>query len=184
MQEQETDQLNTSTPVTEPAKDVIIKNDVWKLIAVGVFFAFLSLGLLSYMFFAFQDRLSTMPAMKQTEQTVEEPVIEEKVEEPVVQAPVAPPVSNCSTYKIYEGKFASEKCYTHQQLQDLQYYMSRYNSSIFDQNSAANTANTTCGGFSDAFKKLCDQAKEDYEDAKDDVEKYEGQIKDIIAEAK
>lgn len=105
-------------------------------------------------------------------------------------APVKPttiktpaPVS-CTQYKIREGEFASDKCYTKSDYNDLMYYLQRYNSAIFEYNGAANQANVTCQGFTDEFKKLCEEAKAEMQKAEADKANYANTIRGIIAKGR
>ena len=82
-------------------------------------------------------------------------------------------------FKIYEGEFASDKCYQTQDLEDLKYYLQRYNSAIFSQNAAARSSKITCNG-SDFFKDNCDRAKQQYDQALKDQETYKAQIQAIL----
>ncbi|PJE63325.1 hypothetical protein COU88_00140 [Candidatus Roizmanbacteria bacterium CG10_big_fil_rev_8_21_14_0_10_39_6] len=94
------------------------------------------------------------------------------------QAP-AQQASSCTQFKIYEGEFASDKCYQTQDLEDLKYYLQRYNSAIFSQNAAARSSKITCNG-SDFFKDNCDRAKQQYDQALKDQETYKAQIQAIL----
>ncbi|MCR4329022.1 MAG: hypothetical protein NUV65_00575 [Candidatus Roizmanbacteria bacterium] len=94
------------------------------------------------------------------------------------QAP-ANQVPGCTQFKIYEGEFASDKCYQAQDLEDLKYYLQRYNSAIFSQNAAASSSKITCNG-SDFFKDSCDRAKQQYDQALKDQETYKAQIQALL----
>lgn len=99
----------------------------------------------------------------------------------VVTVPKSAPT--CTQFKIYEGDFKSDKCYNSQDLQDLQYYIQRYNSAIFDINAAASGSKITCNG-SDFFKDACNEDKKQYEKGKKDKEEYESKVKELIAKGK
>lgn len=93
------------------------------------------------------------------------------------------PVANCTQYKIYEGEFASDKCYSSGDLNDLKYYISRYNSAVFEQNSNASSMKITCNG-SEFFKNQCEEDKKEYDQAIKDKETYKTTIQGIIAKGK
>jgi len=91
--------------------------------------------------------------------------------------------SKCSRYKIYEGDFKSDKCYSEDDLADLRYYIQQYNSAVFSANAASSSMKFTCDG-SEFFKDRCSEYKKQYEDAKKDKNKYEDIVKSIIAKGK
>lgn len=102
----------------------------------------------------------------------------------VTQTPTpSTPKESCITYKIYEGDFKSEKCYTNKDYRDLTYYLSQYNSYAFQYNSASSTAEMTCDG-SDFFKKSCEDAEDRMDEAEDKMGDYKSKIKAIIARGK
>jgi hypothetical protein len=91
--------------------------------------------------------------------------------------------SNCTDFVIREGIFASDKCYSSKDLADLQYYLQRYNSAVFDQNAAASGSKITCNG-SEFFKDECEEDKKQYDQALKDQEQYKSTIQGIIAKGK
>lgn len=91
--------------------------------------------------------------------------------------------SNCTDFVIREGIFASDKCYSSKDLADLQYYLQRYNSAVFNQNAAASGSKITCNG-SEFFKDECEEDKKQYDQALKDQEQYKGTIQGIIAKGK
>lgn len=91
--------------------------------------------------------------------------------------------SSCTDFVIREGIFASDKCYTSKDLADLQYYLQRYNSAVFSQNSATSGSKITCSG-SEFFKDECEEDKKEYDQALKDQEQYKGIIQGIIAKGK
>lgn len=95
-------------------------------------------------------------------------------------APVAP---SCTYLNIREGEFASNKCYSKKDYDDLNYYLQRYNSAVFTYNGAISSMNITCNG-SDFFKDKCEQDKEEKEEAEKSMSEYKGIIKDIISRGK
>lgn len=96
---------------------------------------------------------------------------------------VTTPKVSCTNYKIYDGDFKSDKCYTSKDYNDLVYYISQYNMATFEYNSAKNTSEITCDG-SDFFKKSCEESKERMDDAKDKIGEYKSKIKTIISRGK
>lgn len=93
------------------------------------------------------------------------------------------PVSNCIRYKITNGDFTSDKCYTQKDYSNLVSYLSEYNMAVFEYNSANSTVKFTCTG-SDFFKDSCEDAKDRRDDAEEDIDKYKSKIKEIIARGK
>ncbi len=96
----------------------------------------------------------------------------------------APAPANCIQYKIREGEFASDKCYSRTDYDDLMYYIQRYNSAIFDYNGAAGQANVTCNGFSEEFAKKCEESKATMQKAESDKANYANTIRGIIAKGR
>ncbi len=90
---------------------------------------------------------------------------------------------SCTQYNIREGEFASNKCYTASDYDDLLYYLNRYNSSVFSYNSAISQMEVTCSG-SDFFKNQCEQATKERDQAQSDIDNYKGIIHGIIARGK
>ncbi len=100
---------------------------------------------------------------------------------PTPPAPPAPPVqANCIQYKIREGEFESDNCYTPADYDDLLYYLSRYNSAVFSYNSAISSMKITCNG-SEFFEEQCEEDEEQKDDAEDNIDEYEDKVKEIIA---
>ena len=113
------------------------------------------------------------------------PVVPENPAPPIIQQEVPKEIEPpCVKYKIYEGEFKSDKCYSSEDYQDLRYYLQQYNSAVFEYDAAENQMDVTCKGFSESFKELCEESKERKEDAEDDIEKYEDKIKEIISKGK
>lgn len=90
---------------------------------------------------------------------------------------------SCVQYQIYEGEFASNKCYTQSDLKELQYYIKRYNSAIFDQNAAARSSEITCTG-SDFFKQKCEDDKKRHAQSLIDQQTYKAKVLELIAKGK
>lgn len=106
---------------------------------------------------------------------------------PPTQQPVQAP-SNCIRKNIREGEFASNKCYAQQDYEDLEYYLGRYNSAVFDLRSAENGMKITCNCRNDQecafFKDSCEEDKQQKGQAESDIEKYKGIVHGIIAKGK
>lgn len=99
--------------------------------------------------------------------------------QPKVEKPSVPPPPACKRFNIREGEFASDKCYTSQDYDDLIYYIDRYNDSIFDYNAAGSAMNVHCN--SDYFAQYCEQDKKKRDEAQQNIDKYKETIKGIIA---
>lgn len=95
--------------------------------------------------------------------------------------PAAP--TNCTRLNIREGEFASNKCYSAQDYDDLVYYLDRYNSAIFIYNGTISSMNITCSG-SEFFKDKCEADKAKKAQAEADIAKYKITIQGIIARGK
>ncbi len=90
---------------------------------------------------------------------------------------------SCTQYNIREGEFASNKCYSQQDYNDLIYYLDRFNSAVFSYNGAVGQMSVTCNG-SEFFKNQCDVNKQEKQQAENDMNKYRGIIQGIIAKGK
>ncbi|MBU1000398.1 hypothetical protein KKE78_03325 [Patescibacteria group bacterium] len=99
-----------------------------------------------------------------------------------------PVVASCIRKNIREGEFASNKCYSQQDFEDLQYYLQRYNSAVFDLQAANGSMRITCNcrvqQECDFFKQSCEDDKNKKTQAESDIEKYKGIIQGIIARGK
>lgn len=93
-------------------------------------------------------------------------------------------VSDCIRKNIREGEFASNKCYLQADYDDLNYYLNRYNSAVFDRDGAESFMGITCGGRSEMFQQDCEKQKTRKVQAEADMEKYKGIIQGIIAKGK
>lgn len=106
---------------------------------------------------------------------------------PVVQ-PAPPVASNCIRKNIREGEFASDKCYSEQDFEDLNYYLQRYNSAVFNRDSADSSMRITCScrvqQECDFFQDSCEKDKQQKSQAESDINKYRGIIQGIIAKGK
>lgn len=97
----------------------------------------------------------------------------------------APVVTNCLRKNIREGEFASNKCYSQSDYDDLNYYLNRYNSAVFDYNSAISSMIITCScrvqQECDFFKDSCDKDKKQKSDTEANIAQYKTTILSIIA---
>lgn len=100
---------------------------------------------------------------------------------PAVKQQTQPAVANCIRKNIREGEFASNKCYSGQDYEDLQYYLGRYNSSVFEKDSQEAFIKVTCPGMSEMFQKSCEEHKQKKSQAETDINKYRSMVQGIIA---
>ncbi len=101
---------------------------------------------------------------------------------PAVQQ-AQPVVSNCIRKNIREGEFASNKCYSANDYDDLEYYLQRFNSAVFSLDGAEASMRITCSG-SDFFKDSCERDKKEKSQAESDISKYRGIIQGVIAKGR
>lgn len=99
----------------------------------------------------------------------------------VIQQP-QPIISNCIRKNIREGEFASNKCYSQQDYEDLNYYLSQYNSAVWDVSFYETKVRITCGN--NDFHKTCEQDKKDQQANSDNIPRYRSTIQGIIARGK
>lgn len=99
-----------------------------------------------------------------------------------------PVFSNCIRKNIREGEFASNKCYSQQDYEDLEYYLGRYRSAKFDLSGAEGSMRITCNcrvqKECDFFKNSCERDKQQKSQAEADINKYRGIIQGIISKGK
>lgn len=95
----------------------------------------------------------------------------------------SPSLETCIQYKIREGEFVSDKCYSQKDYDDLLYYLQRYNSSVFNRDGATESIKITCKG-SDFFKQSCEDDKKRLAEAEADIVKYRDIIRNIILKGK
>lgn len=93
-------------------------------------------------------------------------------------------VPKCIRKNIREGEFASNKCYSPQDYEDLEYYLGRYNSAVFDRDTEEDFIKVTCPGMSEMFQKSCEEHKKKKAEAEANIEKYRSIIQGIIAKGK
>ncbi len=96
------------------------------------------------------------------------------------------PVAPCIRKNIREGEFASNKCYSQQDYEDLEYYLGRYQDAQFDLRSAEGFEKINCGAAQTFEEKKadCEESQKDKAQALADIEKYKGIIHGIIAKGK
>lgn len=94
-------------------------------------------------------------------------------------APQPSQAKTCYKYTIYEGPFKSSKCYTRDDYYALSYYVTKYDSAEFSKKSAESTIKFTCD--KEYFKESCENAREQKDKAKKDMEKYAKEINQIIS---
>lgn len=99
-----------------------------------------------------------------------------------------PVYSNCIRKNIREGEFASNKCYSEADYEDLNYYLQRYDSAKFSLSSAEGSMRITCNcrvqQECDFFKDSCERDKQQKSQAEADINNYRGIIQGIIARGK
>ena len=99
-----------------------------------------------------------------------------------------PVYSNCVRANIREGEFASNKCYSQADYEDLKYYLQRYDSAKFSLSGAESSMRITCNcrvqQECDFFKDSCERDKQQKSQAEADINNYRGIIQGIIAKGK
>lgn len=99
-----------------------------------------------------------------------------------------PVYPNCIRKNIREGEFASNKCYSQQDYEDLNYYLQRYNSAMFSLSGVENSMRITCNcrvqQECDFFKDSCERDKQQKSQAEADINNYRGIIQGIISRGK
>lgn len=97
-----------------------------------------------------------------------------------------PKLSNCIRVNIREGEFASNKCYSQQDYDDLQYYLVRYSDAKFDLSSAEGFMKIDCGAAKtfEVKKNDCEEDQRNKATAERDINKYRGIIQGIITKGK
>lgn len=105
---------------------------------------------------------------------------------PAVKQQTQPVVANCIRKNIREGEFASNKCYSQQDYEDLQYYLGRYSDAKFDLSSAEGFLKIDCGAAQtfEVKKADCEKDKQDKSAAEAEITKYINIIQGIIAKGR
>lgn len=91
---------------------------------------------------------------------------------------------NCKQMNIPGGEFASNKCYSTADYNELNGYISAFNNASFTYNGAAGKANVVCNGFTESFAQQCEQAKKDMDASKASMDGYRVAINAVIARGK
>lgn len=96
--------------------------------------------------------------------------------------------ASCVRLNIREGEFASNKCYSRADYDNLYYYLQKYNSAKFELQIAQGTIGITCNCRNprecDFFKESCSSAQKQKTQAESDINKYRSLIQTIIARGK
>lgn len=104
---------------------------------------------------------------------------------PTVVRQVQPQAPACTRLNIREGEFAGNKCYSSQDYEDLNYYLTRYSNAQFNLGAAEGTIRITCNcrvqQECDFFKDSCEEARQKKSQTEADISKYKGIIQGIIA---
>lgn len=97
-----------------------------------------------------------------------------------------PVVPNCIRANIREGEFASNKCYSQQDYEDLQYYLGRYQSAKLDLSSAEGFTRIDCEAAKtfEVKKSDCEKDQQDKATAEAEINKYRGIIQGIIGKGR
>ncbi len=102
--------------------------------------------------------------------------------------PTHKPVEVCYRLNIREGEFASNKCYSKTNYDNLIYYLQRFDSANFDLQTAQGSISITCNCRNqqecDFFKDNCSQAQQQKSQAESNITKYRSMIKSIISQGK
>ncbi|MBP9691231.1 hypothetical protein KBD81_04085, partial [Candidatus Woesebacteria bacterium] len=108
----------------------------------------------------------------------------DKLKDPSIKTQSSSPAkASCQQLKIYEGEFASDKCYSAQDYKDLQYYLQAYNGAINSYNGSVARINIVCNG-SEFFKNNCTEAQAEKTDSEGKISQYKGMIQSIMSRGK
>lgn len=86
---------------------------------------------------------------------------------------------SCFPYQIREGEFASNKCYSKKDYDDLLYYLQHYQSATIKYQAAEAKIRITCTG-SDFFKASCEEAQREKQQGETEIGNYREIIRQII----
>lgn len=110
------------------------------------------------------------------------------INQTIPQTPIRQPaISNCIRRNIREGEFSSNKCYSQQDYEDLEYYLDRFRSAASSLAGAEASIRITCEGsdFSkDFFKDSCSRDQQTKSQAETDISKYRSIIQGIITKGR
>lgn len=101
---------------------------------------------------------------------------------PVVPKTQPAPPAACYRMNIREGEFASNKCYSQQDYEDLSYYLNKYNSAVGSVSFYETKVRISCGN--NDFFKTCEQDKKDQQANLDNIPRYRSIIQGIIAKGR
>jgi hypothetical protein len=97
-------------------------------------------------------------------------------------------VTKCNRINIREGEFASNKCYSQVDYDNLNYYLVRYNSAKFELQIADGSISITCNcrvpQECEFFKQSCADARQKKSTAESNIAKYRATIQTIIGRGK
>lgn len=93
-----------------------------------------------------------------------------------------PAAATCFAKNIREGEFASNKCYSQQDYEDLSYYLNKYNSAVGSVSFYQTKVNISCSN--NDFFKTCEQDKKDQQANLDNIPRYRSIIQGIIAKGR
>lgn len=93
---------------------------------------------------------------------------------------IIPPKTYCIDYKIDSGEFASNNCYSEDDYYKLLGYLANYNNAKAMVKAEKDSMDFTCDGWSDIFKKACEESKASKKKYESNVEKYRSLILNLI----
>lgn len=108
-------------------------------------------------------------------------IINQAVPAPTVKK-TQPIATNCIRMNIREGEFASNKCYSQQDYEDLSYYLNQYNSAVSSVSFYETKVRISCGN--NDFFKTCEQDKKEQQTNLDNIPRYRSIIQGIVAKGK
>lgn len=92
--------------------------------------------------------------------------------------------SGCKQLTISQGEFASNKCYSTSDYNELSNYIRQFDTNAFNYNGAVAQANVTCNGFTESFKQQCEQSKADMKKYEEAMNGFRVAINAVIARGK
>ena len=93
---------------------------------------------------------------------------------------ITQPKAYCIDYKIDSGEFASSRCYSEDDYYKLLDYLANYSQAKAMVTAEKESIDFTCGGWSDIFKKACEESKVSKKKYESNVEKYRSLILNLI----
>jgi len=93
---------------------------------------------------------------------------------------ITPVKSYCIDYKIDSGEFASKDCYSEDDYYKLLDYLAKFSNAKAMVTAEKTSIDFTCDGWSDIFKKVCNESKTAKKKYEADVEKYRSLILSLI----